>query len=261
MILTDRTMIYAKQSKGTDARKPVAVFIHGDGQNHTIWTALEGYFSAKGHGTLSYDLPGHGLSTPYVEKEYSFGRFADTLEEIIKGFELDDPLLVGNSSGGMIALEYATKREVSGVIAISSSDVSPTAHNPKVNGIIEAYILRCKELFEGQRLFRYDRPGLTLADIGLAALKYTTPGAIEGNMAALKDFDIRDELYRIRAPVLAIRGTEDPYVTEETMGRFEKRIPKAETMSLLGQGHHVLLEDPELILKTVDDNYSFLVQS
>jgi len=259
MFLNDGTRIFAKL-RGEKIGKPVAVLMHGDGQNHTVWTGFADYIMQKGHSVLVYDLPGHGLSEPYKNGEYSFPRFVETLEEILAFYSIDTPLLVGNSSGGMIALSYAAKRQASGVIAISASDISPTKHNQSIEKVIEKYIEKSKELFQGQRLFRYDTTRIDDESMASACLKYTSPEAIQGNMGALKTFDIRDELNKIRCPVLAINGMQDIFVPEEYRERVRRKIRKSRAVTLKQFGHHILLEARELVLQALEENYSFLVQ-
>ena len=259
MKLKDGTRIFV-DAAFRDGDKPAVVFIHGDGQNHTVWTSVMDYFFQKGHSVLCYDLPGHGLSQPYKDKKYSFSKFVSTLDEILTAHGIREPLIVGNSTGGMIALKYATENDVAGVVAISSCDESPTKHNPYVKEIIKKYISESKKLFQRQKNFHYDKKLLDESDIMLAALKYTSPEAIEGNLKALKKFDIRSKLVSIKAPVLLFRGSEDTLITKEWMERIRDEIPKARLITFKNQSHHILLEIPEQIIKGIEKNYCFLEQ-
>ena len=259
MFLSDGTRIFVDASY-RDGNKPPVVFIHGDGQNHTVFRLLLDYFFRKSHSVLAYDLPGHGLSQPYKDKRYSFLRFASTLTEILKAHNLRNPILVGNSSGGMIALKYAARNRVKSLIAISASHLSPMKTVQKMKQITKEYIKNSKELFQGQQLFDYSEKTLTQADKRLAALKHTHPDATEGFSKALANFNIRSEIQKIRAPVLLLRGSNDIFVSEKCTQEMQKRLPNARVITFQGRGHHILLEAPELIIHAIEKNYSFLVQ-
>jgi pimeloyl-ACP methyl ester carboxylesterase len=263
MLLGDGTEIFVTY-RFQDNGKPPVVFIHGDGQNHTVWKNLMGYFSGKGHSVLCYDLPGHGLSQPYKDRTYSFSKFVETLKQVLEEKAIRKPLLVGNSTGGMIALKYAAEKpcDVTCVVAVSSCDVSPAKHNPKLRGeeMIKKYIEASKKLFQGQGLFDYGNPGLSDEDIFLAAVKNTSPEAIEGNLNAVKDYDIRSELRNIRVPVLLFRGSKDLIITGKWMKRMKEEIPFSKLITLEGYGHHVLLQNPDKIEEGIIENYSFLMQ-
>jgi len=259
MLLEDGTRIFV-EARFQDSGKPAAVFMHGDGQNHTVWRSLMNYFFQEDHSVLCYDLPGHGLSKPYKDKKYSFSRFAGTLTEILAAHDISNPMLVGNSSGGMIALKYATENDAASVVAISACDESPTKHNPSMDEIIEKYIIESRKVFQGQKLFDYNKKGLDEKEVALAALKHTDPEATEGNAKSLRKFDIRSKLCNIKAPVLLIGGAKDSFATKEWMERIRDEIPKSRLVNFDGCGHHILLETPEIILDTIEKNYSFLVQ-
>ena len=85
----------------------------------------------------------------------------------------------------------------------------------------------------------------------ITGLKYTHPEAFEGNMTAIKDFDIRKDLEKIKVPVLLFRGSEDNIVTENCAKRMEQKIPLARLITVEGFGHHVLLQAPDKILEGI----------
>ena len=259
MKLIDNTNINViHRHRETD--KPTAVFIHGDGQNHTVFNRISDYFSHKGHSTLSYDVPGHGLSQPYKKKEYTYPRFAQTLHEILKAYTIKSPIIIGNSSGGMIAMQYATEKKAKSIIAISSCDESPARQNPALNQILENYIIESRKSFQKQMIFDYTKEGLDDKETGMAALKHTHPGATEGSITSLRNFDITSELNKIKTPVFLLNGSDDPFVTEECSERMKENISNSRLVTYQGQGHHILLKIPEKIIRTIEENYSFLTQ-
>ena len=45
-----------------DATKPVIVFLHGAGMDHTVWFLQSRWFAFRGRSVLALDFPGHGGS-------------------------------------------------------------------------------------------------------------------------------------------------------------------------------------------------------
>ena len=47
--------------KPFDSSKPVVLFLHGSGLDHTFWGLQTRYFAHHGYSVLALDLPGHGF--------------------------------------------------------------------------------------------------------------------------------------------------------------------------------------------------------
>lgn len=257
MLLKDGTKINV-HAVLEGSRMPV-VLVHGDGQNYTALKPLTDYFLGKGHPVLSYDRAGHGLSQPYKDKNYSYPRFAETVKEMVDYYKMGKPLLIGNSSGGIVALQYASKYEAGGVVSINACDESPVKGNPQMEAVIKNYLAGSEKNFVKQELFDYFREGLSHEEKGLAALKHTHPEAIMGNVKVFKEFDIREELSKIKAPVLLLFSDKDPFVSKESIKRMKDKIRNAKVVIFESLGHDVLLDSPDKIIKAVEENYSFLV--
>ena len=52
----------ATGGRAFDAAKPVVVFLHGAGCDHTVWQLPARWFAWHGYSVLAVDLPGHGRS-------------------------------------------------------------------------------------------------------------------------------------------------------------------------------------------------------
>ena len=261
MMLKDSTKIFVSK-RFQDSDKPCVIFVHGDGQNHTLWKNFEDFFFGRGHSVLSYDLAGHGLSEPYRDGKYSYPKFIKTLREILQKHDIKNPILVGNSTGGMIALQYATEysEEITSVVAISSCDQSPAKYNPETPELAKQFIEASRKSFQGKKLFQFKLPVKDKGEIHVSALMFTSPDVIEAYMNALMDFDISSKLGSIKVPVLLIAGDEDILITKECIKNMEEGIPNSRIVALEGYDHHVLLENPEKVLKGIRSNYDFLLQ-
>ena len=94
------------------------VFLHGWGQNIEMMKMLGDSFSLN-HRIIILDLPGFGKSSEpkYVWTLYDY---ADFLKEFLSKLDVSNPILVGHSFGGKIALLYSSMYEVSKLVCLAS---------------------------------------------------------------------------------------------------------------------------------------------
>jgi pimeloyl-ACP methyl ester carboxylesterase len=88
----------------TGAGDPPMLFLHGIG-DHTHFAAQLDYFS-RSHRVVAPDLPGFGQSDA-PEREYGITAFADDVAWLCDELDLHEPVIVGHSMAGAVALELA----------------------------------------------------------------------------------------------------------------------------------------------------------
>jgi pimeloyl-ACP methyl ester carboxylesterase len=169
-------------------------------------------YSRRGYGASDAvpDVRGTGRLAP----DYMHREAWQVLPALLAALGVERPVLLGHSDGGSIALLHASACPTAACIVMA----------PHV--IVEEISLRSIE----QARRSYEKGGLRDR---LAAYHQDVDVAFwQWNDAwldpAFKDFDIRADCRRIKAPVLALQGIDDPYGTlrqiEEiapTEGRFE----------------------------------------
>lgn len=93
---------FFSQARKKDA--PTIVFIPGIRGSLQVWHQIIPAFHDT-HNILTFSLPPYG--TPNAEGHaYTLHNYGDFLRAILKHFGIPQPLLVGHSMGGIIALEY-----------------------------------------------------------------------------------------------------------------------------------------------------------
>src|SRR5262245_27002959 len=83
--------------------RPVAVFLHGAGMDHSVWTLPGRYVAHHGGTTLALDLPGHGKS-----EGPALGSIAEMAEWVWRALDaqkITKAFFVGHSMGALISLE------------------------------------------------------------------------------------------------------------------------------------------------------------
>lgn len=97
------------------------IILHGWGQNHTHWLPLAQKLSLDNKIWL-IDLPGFG-ATPTNPKINDSYQYADLIKNFIIKKNIKNPIVIGHSFGGKIAIILATKINLKKLILISPSGV------------------------------------------------------------------------------------------------------------------------------------------
>ncbi|NCF75365.1 MAG: alpha/beta fold hydrolase [Xanthomonadaceae bacterium] len=82
------------------------VFVHGVSGSSSAWFPYERIFEDK-YNILNYDIRGHGNSKKFFHyKDYEIKYFVNDLYDLISYLNIPKFILISNSLGGLIALEY-----------------------------------------------------------------------------------------------------------------------------------------------------------
>ena len=90
------------------ADAPSILFVHGWSQTHMTWIAQKESELAKKFRLVALDLRGHGMSdAPKEEIAYTNSQiWADDIRAVIEHLDLESPVLVGWSYGGLVITDY-----------------------------------------------------------------------------------------------------------------------------------------------------------
>jgi 3-oxoadipate enol-lactonase len=236
----------------TNPNAPTVVFLHGVGGAARIWAPQVASFAAAGFRPVALDLPGYGAREPVDRMD--FAMLAGDVESEIARRDLDRPILVGHSMGGMLA-QTLLRRGPRSYRAAVLSGTSPAFGDPTGE---------FQKKFVADRLGPLDA-GLTMADLApvmVDAISGPAPDpagrdlAVETIAAAsersyraavhcLVGFDERANLARIGIPVLCLAGEHDRLAPAGMMERMASRIPGARYVCLKGVGHLPNVEAPQ----------------
>jgi pimeloyl-ACP methyl ester carboxylesterase len=96
------------------------VLIHGIGHRRQGWDPIVPLLVAAGHEVITVDLPGHGDSPAYEAKGKEVKVYLhEVFEELYAHLGIDKPHVVGNSLGGLIALQGAVNGNAGSITCLS----------------------------------------------------------------------------------------------------------------------------------------------
>jgi esterase len=236
------------------------LILHGLFGQSDNWNTLAKRFGENGFEVYTIDLRNHGL-TPHSE-EWNYEVMADDVKEFISEHNLVNPILLGHSMGGKVAMFFALKyTDVLDKLIVA--DMSPREYEPHNDSVIE----------------------------GLEAVDFSSVNTRKEAEAVLSkyisDFGTRQFLlkniywegntnakmnWRFNLPVISkkrnetlmavpeksssiktlfIRGERSNYIAEIDIPEIEKRFPNYVLDTISGAGHWVHAEKPNEFYNSV----------
>jgi L-proline amide hydrolase len=268
---------YRIAGEDTPGRVPLIVLHGGPGATHQYLEPLE-EIARFGRRVIFYDQIGCGRSDrPEQAAFYDVSTFVAELAAIREYLGLDRVHILGQSWGGMLAMEYALTQPA-GVVSMIVAD-SPAS---MALWVAEANRLRASLPPDVQAaLATHEAAGTTTDPAYVAAAEVfyrrhvcrldpwpdcftRTAEALEGGyvynlmngpsefhcIGTLKDWDITGRLHEIAVPTLLLSGRYDE-ATPLIVGTIHERIPGSEWIVFESSSHTPHLEEPAAFNTTV----------
>jgi pimeloyl-ACP methyl ester carboxylesterase len=235
------TVSYVEQGSG-----PVALFVHGVLMNSHLWRHQLAHL---GHvrRCIALDLLAHGHTEIAPTQDVSTTANAEMLAQFLDALKIDRVDLIGNDSGGGIALVFAA-RHPTRVRSLTLTDCDthdnwpPEAFKPflamaKAGGLADALrrMLSDKAFYRSQDALgpAYERPDELPDDAIDTYLEplVASPQRVRDLERFLEAFDCRhtvaveSQLKTLQAPTLIVWGTDDVYFDVKWSHWLEQTIP------------------------------------
>lgn len=238
----------------TTGRGPDLVLLHGWGMNAGVWAPLAQTLASAYRLTL-IELPGHGASA------YDAGRTSlrDWAEQVIAAAPRG-AVWVGWSLGAQIALRAALDAPdalaalvlVAGTPRFVQGDGWPHAMAERTFHQFADSLNREPAVTLARFLALQTRGGEQATDTlrrlrrEVNARPAPHGAALENGLRLLLTTDLRDELGRLRLPVLWLLGERDTLVPADMAQELESLQPDAEVLLIPGAAHAPLLSHAAL---------------
>ncbi len=234
-----------------------ALFLHGAGMDHSVWTLPARYVAHHGGSSLAPDLPGHARSAGPA-----LGSISDMAEwslHLLEAQKVKRAAIVGHSMGALIALEMARQapERVRALVLLGFAPKMPVhpdlleaakADDPKAAELIASWGFGAAGEIGGNRT-----PGLAMLPLGLRLLQRAPAGTLHADLAACSAYgDAESAAAAIHCPVLILQGETDRMTPAKAAMGFAPKL-KAETRLLPNVGHMVMSEAPDAVTATMRD--------
>ncbi len=240
--------LFAADILPTDAptRVPV-VLIHGAGGSHLDWPAS--VRRLKSARTLAIDLPGHGKS-PGPGRDRVAAYAADVLR-LLDQLHLERALWLGHSMGGAIAQTLALDHpDRTAALMLTGSGARLRVAPAILDGIQKDYQATARLIVDWSWAPATPQPA---RDGALARLLTVEPRVTAGDFGACDRFDVMERIAGVHTPTLIIVGSEDRMTPPRYSEFLAAKIAGSQLTVIPGGGHMVMLEQPDVFGKLVED--------
>jgi pimeloyl-ACP methyl ester carboxylesterase len=228
------------------ANVPTIVMLHEGLGSIAMWKDFPAQLAqATGCRVLAYSRYGHGKSQRLAEKrsvDFMHHEAQVVLPELLRQFEIDQPVLLGHSDGASIAIIFAGR-------GAATSSAAGTHPHP-----VRALILEAPHVFVedfGLRSIANIRTLFESTDLPKKLARYHDhPEEVFrgwNNIWLDPDFrhwNIEKYLAAITCPVLVIQGENDKYGTQAQVQSIHRQIPAAQSLILPNCGHNPHRDHP-----------------
>ncbi|MFJ9159597.1 alpha/beta fold hydrolase [Streptomyces griseoviridis] len=255
------TVSYARVGRG----EPL-LLLHGIGHHRQAWDPVVDILATE-REVISVDLPGFGASPALPDGlGYDLAATTGVFGALCEALELDRPHAVGNSLGGLIALELGREKRVRSVTAFSPAGFWSASERRYAFGVLLTmrHIARRLPLPLVERLSRTAAGRTALTSTVYARPGRRSPEAVVAETLALAGATGFDDTLRAGGsvrftddvpglPVTIAWGTRDVLLPRRQGVRAKRIIPRARLVRLPGCGHCPMNDDPALVARVILD--------
>jgi len=272
LVIIDNIKFFIQRT-ATDFNKKPIIFLHGFTGSSLDWNFLINKLPNK-FEPITIDLLGHGQTSSAKDlTKYSFHSQVNLLNKIIEKLNIIEPILVGYSMGGRLALSYLVQypNSVQSVILESTSFGLHTVNEIKeriksdqilANKIISSTIEEFVNYWMNITLFNSQKKlsNKLLEEQRLNKIRMNNVMGLTNSLLGFGTGKMNNyfaQAEKIKTNILLITGSLDRKFTKIAK-KANKLLLSSEHIIVNNAGHNVHLEKPEEFLKFLN---SFLLKN
>ncbi len=237
--------LFYAESRSPDARLAM-VLVHGAGENHLVWPAsLRRMDDAT---VYALDLPGHGKSGG--QGRASVADYVTVLQSFLDALDVQRAVIAGHSMGGAIAQQFALSypSRTAGLILVATG-----ARLRVFQAILDGILTDTDATLDLVTRYAWGpNAPEQMVQLGRVQMAQVNPQITANDYAACNAFDVMDRVGQITAPALVLGGTVDQMTPPKYAAFLAEKIREARLAIIEGAGHMVMLEQPELVARHVE---------
>lgn len=221
--INDIQINYIQYGEGKDV-----VLLHGWGQNIEMMKPLGD--NLKDCKITILDFPGFGNSEE-PKKAYNINDCVELLEKFLKELNIKNPIVIGHSFGGRVAIVYASRNETEKLVLFGSPCVREERKSSK-----EAFLKKIKKIPGMNRIGEFAKKF-----IGSEDYRNASP-IMRETLVNVVNEDLSKDAKQINCPTLLIWGTIDNAAPLEDAKKLEKLLKDGALIEIPGCTHYAYLE-------------------
>lgn len=215
------------------------VFLHGWPLSHKQFEYQFDVLPAKGYRCIGIDWRGFGNSDkPY--HGYNLDRLADDIRIVVETLQLKNFALAGHSTGGAIAVKYASRYNnfgLASLILINAAVPTGFTKETAANLLNETLNDRPNMLKGVTDIFFFKYITQRFSDwffqLGMEAAGWSTAAII----TMLSEFNLEADLPNVHVPTLIVHGTHDKVIPFAQAEEMHQKIKNSQLVPFHYSGH------------------------
>jgi len=242
------------------------LFLHGGGINAHTWDVVCLMLRERYH-CIALDQRGHGDSEWSPAIDYGVATQVGDVEGFIEKLGLANPVLVGQSMGGLNSIAYAIRHsaKMKGLVVV---DVGPEINSAGTQRIrefsstpelesLEAFLERAVKfnpIRDPRVLRRSLYYNLRQLPTGKWSLKHDQRRASDDSwrIATEQRERLLRDVSKISCPTLIVRGGKSDVLSDDAAERFSHMLPHARWLRVENAGHNVQGDNPSGLLDAMN---------
>lgn len=220
---------------------PPMILMHGWGCDSSALGLFE-RVGAEHFTVYNIDMPGFGKSDE-PDEPWGVEEYTQMLERFVAELGIEDPIILGHSFGGRVAILYASRNKVKKLVLVDAAGVKPRrslkyyfkVYTYKIAKALYPMVVgrkRAAEMIDAMRSRR-----------GSYDYNNCSP-MMRRVMVKVVNTDLRPQMRRIEAPTLLLWGEKDTATPMRDAHIMLKLIPEAGLVSFPGAGHFSFVDNP-----------------
>ena len=202
---------------------PPIIFLHGWGRNKEDFDKVSNQISDD-FTIYQIDLPGFGKST--ISRSLGIEEYADIINEFTLKLAIIDPIVIGHSFGGRIAIMYAAKYKINKLVLIASPGLKQRFNLIKYLKI---------------RTYKISKKLKIKTNLGSTDYKNAN-NILKEILVKVVNHDLTNEALKINVPTLLIYGKNDKQVPLYVGIKLHKLIKNSAIVSIPKCSHFPFVE-------------------
>ena len=229
----------------------------------TLWTACAEAGLTEVFDVVAWDLPGHGHNRAVPEEPFTMAELAagvlHVVDDIVAERGDDTFFYAGDSVGGAVGLQLmldVPARVAAAVLLCTGAKIG--THESWTGRMAQVSMSGTPVMVSGSTERWFGAGFLEREPERGSALLHALQAAVdEGYVAvcgALAEFDVRDRLAEIGAPVLAVAGAEDVATPVENLREIAEGVKDGRLVVLDGVAHLAPAEAPSVVSRLLREH-------
>jgi proline iminopeptidase len=247
---------------GWEERPTVVLLPPGPGADHSSYKDVLGPRLAAHAQVVYVDPRGDGRSDRSNPSRWNLDTWVGDLHGLLDALGIERPILLGSSTGALVALQYATRHPDRPAKLVLISAVARFVHarsiaafdrlgGPEAGETAAQYFADPSEATWSDYLRvclpLYSRGGLD-PDV-IARMEWNSDATLHWDRNETANVDLRAEAGNVRCPVLLVTGEDDPSCTPAGAAELAGSLPQEllEFRSYRDAGHGVVRDRPDAL--------------